>query len=1157
VSETQAGSIVGLLRLDISSFEAGIAKAQSLADELERKNPNVKVTADTAGAETKLAAVAASEDKVAKSSKGSSTGLDSVVASARKLSDASAQANVAQLRLGEMQGSGTAKASSLASAQNTLARAQRDVSDAMKNASPEAQRLADSMGKADLSNVKVVESNKKVGSSSKDAGVGMGSLIAAVVALGPAIVPIAAGAAGLAVGFGGMGAAGILALVGIKQQMAAGTPIGGAYTSMVGTLKGDLTQLGATAAKGVLGPFQHEVATLQTQMPGLNGVIGQFSVITGKTAGMLVNGLVSAFIKLEPVARDVGVYVLNLSQKFAGLMSGGGVTTFGNYIRSVFPAVMQTVESVVTAVVHLVQAIAPMGMGSLGILRMLATVISAIPVDVLATLAQTAAAVYIGFKSYGLLSGGVTAVGTALQFLGVSAETAATGMVALNLAAGVIGVVIAAATLLYSANAQAVQADQAAVNTLTDALIANNGVIDASTIKEQANAIAKDGTLAAAKSLGYGLGDVTAASLGLADGTAKVTAHTDALNAAWYKAGGPGSPGVAMTSTFHDNALAMAKVTDATKNGVSQLGLAKQAYNLYVQSQKTGTTATHEATTADLLNMTAQQQATSATQAQKTAIQQLNTAMDEEISRQLQLAGATSGLDQAVLTMNTTLKTNNKTMDEHTQAGIDDRGAIERVVGSLQSQRDIQIKAGASTADATAKYQTSGAAQLDLMGKINGTTSAAYLYMKQLLAVPADVSTAIKADTKPAQTAVQQIQAKIDAIRQGKVPGLSANSHAAQVVILDYQARIDAIRQKALTKLGANPAPAVATIGSLTNQINAIRQGKVPGLTANSHAAQTVIQDLQLQILRLRGTTVPIVIQYTAGGVNLTTPSSVGRKAAGGPIDGVGTGTSDSNLILASKGEHMLTASDVTAAGGHGAITAWRKSLHKYAAGGPIIVTTPTGGMISSALNRGASNGATQFSAPSWISGVGGAAFTGGSGGSGGNAANKAIMQAMATRVFGWGSQLGPLNYLMMRESGYSNTAQNPTSTAYGMGQFLDSTWAGYGPKTSNPYLQSLYTLEYIKGRYTNPAGAAAHEQAFNWYGNGTSNAAPGWAVVGDKGPELMKMRGGEQVVPNHELGGNGATSADIATVTAAINHLLSAMQALPRAYQTMQRQYA
>jgi hypothetical protein len=761
----------------------------------------------------------------------------------------------------------------------------------------------------------------------------MGGLIAAAVAVGPAIVPLAAGAAGLAVGFGGMGAAGILALVGIKQQMAAGTPTGAAYTGMVGTLKGDLTQLGATAAKGVLGPFQHEVATLQTQMPGLNGIIGQFSVITGKTAGLLVSGLVAAFIQLEPVARDVGVYVLNLSQKFAGLMSGGGVTTFGNYIRSVFPEVMQTVESVVTAVVHLVQAIAPMGMGSLGILRMLATVISAIPVDVLSVLAQGAAAVYIGFKSYGLLSVGVTALGTALKTLGVSAETAAAGLGVLNIAAGVIGAVIAVATLLYAAHAESVRQDQQAVNDLTDALIANHGAISNDTIATQANKLAKDGTLAAAKTLKLSFADVTAASLGNADATARVNAALDAYNGK-TTVGVNGAKSVALANNKLGDAVD--KVRGATENGVTTLGLAKQAYDEYAAALATSTGASHEATTADLLNMTASQQNASATQTQKTAIQQLNTAMDEEISRQLQLAGATSGYDQALLTMTTTLKTNNKTMDEHTQAGIDDRGAIERVVGSLQSQRDIQIKAGASTADATAKYETNSAALLVQTGKLYGTTSAAYIYMKQLLAIPPDVSTAIKADTKPAQTAVQQIQAKIDAIRQGKVPGLSANSHAAQVVILDYQAKIDAIRQKALTKLGANPAPAVATIGSLTNQINAIRQGKVPGLTANSHAAQTVIQDLQLQILRLRGTTVTVGVKANfsmgTGGANAFGFFPAG--ATGGMFKGAGTGTSDSMLARVSNGEYVINAAQT--AKNLPLIKAINSGAQGFAHGGPV-----------------------------------------------------------------------------------------------------------------------------------------------------------------------------------------------------------------------------
>jgi SLT domain-containing protein len=34
-------------------------------------------------------------------------------------------------------------------------------------------------------------------------------------------------------------------------------------------------------------------------------------------------------------------------------------------------------------------------------------------------------------------------------------------------------------------------------------------------------------------------------------------------------------------------------------------------------------------------------------------------------------------------------------------------------------------------------------------------------------------------------------------------------------------------------------------------------------------------------------------------------------------------------------------------------------------------------------------------------------------------------------------------------------------------------------------------------------------------YANGTNNATRGWKWVGENGPELMKFRGGEQVVPN------------------------------------------
>lgn len=85
---------------------------------------------------------------------------------------------------------------------------------------------------------------------------------------------------------------------------------------------------------------------------------------------------------------------------------------------------------------------------------------------------------------------------------------------------------------------------------------------------------------------------------------------------------------------------------------------------------------------------------------------------------------------------------------------------------------------------------------------------------------------------------------------------------------------------------------------------------------------------------------------------------------------------------------------------------------------------------------------------------------------------------------FGWsGPELQAWYTLGMKESGWKNTAQNPTSTAYGIGQFLNSTWAGTGiAKTSDPRQQVLAMARYIKNRYGSPSRALAFHLAHNWY---------------------------------------------------------------------------
>lgn len=100
---------------------------------------------------------------------------------------------------------------------------------------------------------------------------------------------------------------------------------------------------------------------------------------------------------------------------------------------------------------------------------------------------------------------------------------------------------------------------------------------------------------------------------------------------------------------------------------------------------------------------------------------------------------------------------------------------------------------------------------------------------------------------------------------------------------------------------------------------------------------------------------------------------------------------------------------------------------------------------------------------------------------------NRGIVQGVANG-YGWGvgTEWNDLSAIIQRESGFNNTAQNPSSSAYGMFQFLDSTWGAYGAtKTSDPTAQAVAGLRYIAQRYGDPIGAYAHEQRFGWYDQG------------------------------------------------------------------------
>jgi hypothetical protein len=94
------------------------------------------------------------------------------------------------------------------------------------------------------------------------------------------------------------------------------------------------------------------------------------------------------------------------------------------------------------------------------------------------------------------------------------------------------------------------------------------------------------------------------------------------------------------------------------------------------------------------------------------------------------------------------------------------------------------------------------------------------------------------------------------------------------------------------------------------------------------------------------------------------------------------------------------------------------------------------------------------------------------------------IAQQMLSQ-YGWSaSQFSCLQPLWYHESGWSVTAENPSSGAYGIPQALPaSQMASAGPDwQTNPATQIKWGLNYIQQRYGSPCGAWAHEQSAGWY---------------------------------------------------------------------------
>lgn len=245
-------------------------------------------------------------------------------------------------------------------------------------------------------------------------------------------------------------------------------------------------------------------------------------------------------------------------------------------------------------------------------------------------------------------------------------------------------------------------------------------------------------------------------------------------------------------------------------------------------------------------------------------------------------------------------------------------------------------------------------------------------------------------------------------------------------------------------------------------------------------------------------------IAYAPGVVNPGHGRAL-AKAQGGPVTGPGGPRDDRIPAWLSNGEYVVNAH---ATARHRGLLEAINSGRGYARGGLVMSTSTSGIPQMMAAERKALAAAAKRLAPD----LGVLA-----GGGGSTAGARAIGKAMAA-AFGWtGGQWNALERLWTGESGWNPRADNPTSTAFGIPQFLASTARAYGlsPGDTNPSHQIAAGLRYIRDAYGSPANAYTKwsRRSPHWYGNGGVINEPVMGVglrsgdrygFGEAGPETI-----------------------------------------------------
>lgn len=928
MSDTEVGGIKGFLDLDDSAWDRKITKAKQDVRELKAMNADVRVNVDADRAEERIAMLHAAvraldaesatiDVKVVERAGGGGSAATRVAAASQqqlteaqeKAAVASMKADLAQQRLNEAEEKGTRTASELMARRIALAEAQNRESAAVDRATSLVKQLNEAHAReaaaasaAAAGETELAAATRESGAAADGSGKSFqvastrtGLLATGIVSLISAVGPLAGATVAAGGALAGMGAAGVLAVFGIKNAMDQGTYAGHDYAAGLQSLKGDLDSLAATSAGAMLVHFQQAERTITGDMPALRGQIVGFTDSLGQAGNAILSGLVKGFQVANPLMEQGQRLIVRVADGFESWASGNGLATFANEASHDLPIVVRGIGDLASGAVALLGAMRPVGLvviqvaGGIGQIAQVAA--SAGPV--LPALAAGAGAAWLGFKVWegakaigSSVQAGITAMSASMDALmGASTRTAAAttgqaaaqaavaatapaaaageaavaeGAVAMNtaMAANPVGLIIGLLAGLAAVTFVAMNATKentAATTDYTSALQQDGDAIGQYTTKQVAQQLQQAKVVSTAKQYGLTLSDLTKSVTGNANAQAKVSDVLDEQikkyeeQATAARMGSNGQSAAAKIAGEHVDALKKLKTeidsqTKAVAKQKQQQDAANSASDAATNAVKSNaaaygmtTGAYQKASDSAKKQAASTREATAAMQLESDAAGLLSNSLTLLNGGSLDVAQAQTGVASATNQAAQSFKDNGKSMDGNSAAAVANQQAIQGQVQAAQQMADAQAKATGSTDAGVEAYKKSKAALEGALKAQGSLTPAVQAYIDKLY----DVSnlkvepTKLDVDKAAADSALDELKKHIASVPK-------THDTKTDALISDAQAKLNALKSdiknvpaSKQTEMRAAIATAQANLDALKRSIGAIPTSKTITITTN------------------------------------------------------------------------------------------------------------------------------------------------------------------------------------------------------------------------------------------------------------------------------------------------------------------------------------